>query len=409
MGRLYSRSLLPALMVLISLCLSPAVRGAEIPNISDEQREQTVTRAEECLKKGSVDRHVCVDDIFAAARLCAWEGREEEAYDYYTAGLKAKSWAPLERLELARLMHKRGEDDAARENAMWVKENAKDKSVKAGALSLLEKLPVTGEKDTVEVSAAEGLEIVIVPLGRIDHDLMLEVVEKLAEFMGVDYRVLDVGMSLGASDRSLAERNRKKAEEMYTELQAKLSDERKKEIIKLTGLSRAALKTIPGLVKYIAMAMKLDGASRKEVSSRRAMLLAEGKQYKARSLRKKLKKKYKLSKKGRVKGYLGVTEADIYSDDHNYLFSNSARGYSVMSYDKFHSSEEGERGRSVLMWRMVKHAASCSFFILSIKRCSSADCVRAYSHGLKDLDRNPLQLCSWCRQQLKELKTAVRE
>ena len=125
-------------------------------------------------------------------------------------------------------------------------------------------------------------------------------------------------------------------------------------------------------------------------------------QYDADLLQDLLGTNFSLGERHGVRGYLGITEVDIYARDYNYLFGWAGKGYGVISYRRFTARFDREApNRPRLLRRTLKQGISSSFFILGIPRCKTPDCARAYPGNLEEHDRKGTEICEWCRGQLK--------
>jgi len=106
---------------------------------------------------------------------------------------------------------------------------------------------------------------------------------------------------------------------------------------------------------------------------------------------------------GVYRGFLGVSDQDMFANDFNFLFGWARPGYGVLSYHRFrkwwnHFFVED----SAFIDRIVKQGVSSSFFILGIKRCSTPSCVRAYPNTLTEHERKTRDICAVCRKRLYE-------
>jgi len=102
-----------------------------------------------------------------------------------------------------------------------------------------------------------------------------------------------------------------------------------------------------------------------------------------------------------MKGYLGITEADLFTRDYNFLYGWGGPGHAVMSYHRFTAAFNKEPpNRPKLLERAVKQALSSTFYILDIPRCTSPACARAYPHSLAEHDQKTADLCNDCKRAL---------
>lgn len=61
-------------------------------------------------------------------------------------------------------------------------------------------------------------------------------------------------------------------------------------------------------------------------------------QHNTEKLLDELKKSFKTTEDSNIKGYLGITEADIFTKDYNFLYGWARNGYGVMSYHRFRAA-----------------------------------------------------------------------
>jgi len=134
------------------------------------------------------------------------------------------------------------------------------------------------------------------------------------------------------------------------------------------------------------------------------MNLGNAAQYNATRLKNELGKKFAIDRSSPVKGYLGVTDKDIYSNDYNFLFGWASKGYGAMSYRRFTADFNNDSpNRKRLRKRALKQGISSSLFMLGVQRCTSPDCARAYPQNLEEHDRKEVKLCPWCQKQLDSI------
>jgi predicted Zn-dependent protease len=103
-----------------------------------------------------------------------------------------------------------------------------------------------------------------------------------------------------------------------------------------------------------------------------------------------------------VIGYLGVTSADLYAKDFNFLFGWAGDRYGVLSYHRFSPEFNGEKPEgSALKDRTFKQMLSSTLRVLGISKCSTPDCAAAYPNSLDEHDRKGTRLCPRCKQQIQ--------
>jgi len=282
--------------------------------------------------------------------------RDADAIRLYEEALESDSWRFDYQLKLARLLHKRGDSQAAAEKAAEVQRSARDPRLARQAAKLLASIKSAPAAESGEAGGSHGparsveshesanpaspaatireADLAIVPFGQIDHDLIDGVRGDLERQLGIHVWLLPESLPLGNPERT-----------------------------------RAAL--------------------------------FDHDQYNAERLTAWLQERIPATRSPRVIGYLGITAADIYGEGTNFIFGTAAPGAGVMSYARFLSPTGGDAaGDPLVRQRTLKQAISTSFFILGIPRCSSATCVRSYPHSVYEHDRKGSELCAECRQRL---------
>ena len=108
--------------------------------------------------------------------------------------------------------------------------------------------------------------------------------------------------------------------------------------------------------------------------------------------------------------YVGITEANIYSDDNNYVFSVSRvdgpTTYGIMSYYMMLSDtlQEESTSRQRLVERIAKSLVPASLSQLGIPRSTDPLCPYSYASGVDRLDEKKLELSDPVKVALKKLR-----
>lgn len=108
--------------------------------------------------------------------------------------------------------------------------------------------------------------------------------------------------------------------------------------------------------------------------------------------------------------YVGVTEANIYSGDNNFLFSQGrVKGESRASIMSYHmmlaeTLKEDYELRRRLVERMAKEMAPASLKQLGIPRSTDPRCRYSYSSGVSRLDEKSLTLSGPVKEAISALK-----
>lgn len=103
--------------------------------------------------------------------------------------------------------------------------------------------------------------------------------------------------------------------------------------------------------------------------------------------------------------YVGITEANIYSGDNNYLFSygGSKPGASILSYSVMRAAAFSWTSPSKrrLIERIAKELVPASLKQLKIRRSTDPRDPYSYSSGLKRLDQKTFILSDHVKEALK--------
>ena len=331
---------------------------------SSIDKEKLKKRVELFLKENNVNLRRNVDDVFLLAEIYEKEGKDKEAMFLYQEGLRVNSWRLDYQLKLAQFMYKYGAQKQAVEKVKIVSQYAEDEELLIKAEEFLFNLGMNPVKsiNKTKRKLVKDPQIVIVPIGKVNKHLLLKVKNKLQEKMGISYSIMEEGFDPGKFDRSYLDK--------YT-------------ISTMRKLLVSFLRLIP------------------EQNERFKELENQG-QFNVSRLILELKDKYIIEKGSKIKGYLGITQKDIFIGNSNFLFGWAGKDYGVMSYHRFLATFNREPpNRTRLCNRMVKQGISSSFFILGIPRCTNPTCIRAYPHNLTEHDQKSNELCSWCKEHLK--------
>ena len=368
-------------------------------------KESLEGRVEEHLKKSNVDLREEVDDLFSLADIYIGEGNEEAAVKLYQKALSVNAWRLEYQLKLAKILNKRGKKSQAVEKARTVYQYAEEGSlIEEAKKFLLELGEYPEEKAIKSQTLAKNIEIIIVPIGKVNQKLLKEVKDNLQEKMGIRYSVSEETLDIGKIDRSFVDKYLTKIVER---IESQLSQEQFQVLLSELNLSKTVLEAREPKIKFIDAffkKIKQPQENIEEFHNRIKKLENEG-QYNTERLLTELKKVFKATKKPTIKGYLGITEADIFTKDYNFLYGWAISGYGVMSYHRFKAVfNEEPPSQPRLLKRTAKQGISSSFFILGIPRCTSPNCARAYPHDLTEHDQKGIEFCSWCKEQLRSYK-----
>jgi tetratricopeptide (TPR) repeat protein len=133
-------------------------------------------RARERLGESNVDLRERVDDLFNLAQARAREGKIDEAISLYQKGLQVDPWRLEYQLQLARLWKQIGLEEQAVEKAQVVRQYAEQEDLIAAADELIRdsEAPQADREPPALSPAVSPLEIVIVPIDKVDTRLLAE-------------------------------------------------------------------------------------------------------------------------------------------------------------------------------------------------------------------------------------------
>ena len=388
-------------LVILLTTISSYAAETQLTQVNKKQLEE---RVQERLKKSSVDLREDVNDLFLLADIYANEGDDEEAVRLYQKALSVNAWRLEYQLKLANLLKKSVNKSPAAEKAKTVYQYAEEENlIEEAKKFLLELGEYPEEKAIKSQTLAKNIEIIIVPIGKVNQKLLKEAKDDLQEKMGIRCSVSEETLDIGKIARSFVDKYLTKIVER---IESQLPQEQFQALLSELNLSKTVLEARDAKIKFIDAFFKKVGLSQEEIGqfhSRVKKLENEG-QYDTERLLTELKKVFKATKKPTIKGYLGITEADIFTKDYNFVYGWAGSGYGVMSYHRFKAVFTKEPpNRPRLLNRTIKQAISSSFFILGIPRCSTPTCARAYPHNLTEHDQKGIEICPWCKEQLSSL------
>ena len=414
MGKINKNQIVVSLLILtvfLTICILINLHADESTKIKINDREKLEKKVEGLLKKSVVDIRSDVDDIFLLADIYAEEGKDQKATALYEEALKADSWRLEYQLKLARLLLKQGDKKQAISKAELVVQLAEDEDLYNNAYSLLKYLrsvPKEEFKTKEKTENENNVEILVVPLGKINRRLVGEVLEKLQKTIGIDYQMVVPEIDIGNFDRSYADQF---LSSEIKDIKKQLSNNEWEEILTEQKISKEELETNPGKIKFLKSFFKKKGIPKEKINEFDEFLhnLMNSGQYDVNRLLDKIKSQYPLDPKSKIKGVLGVTAADIFNCNNNFLFGSARKGYGAFSYHRFTALfNHAPPNRPKLVDRTFKQAVSSTFFLFDIPRCTSPTCVRAFPNSLEELDRKSTELCSWCREHLENYLKETR-
>jgi len=307
--------------------------------------------------------------------------------------------------KLATLLAKNGHGVKARQKALQVYTFAEDEKLMNQAGEFLEdfgfQIPPLPEPASVQAD----IEIVMVPMGDVNMQLLYELRVLLQEKTGLRITLSDHHVDPGPCDRMASEPYVKN---VCDELRKSLSLTQHQAILNDLDITDEALDSWDGQDRYIWKYFSLLGDKGKEYREKyhEGLHLRENmKQYLAESLIERLRTAVPFGANKQIKGYLGMTSKGLYCPTCNFLYGNADYAYGVISYNGFLAAHNNEGdNRSRLVKRFLKQALSTTNFMLGIPRCNTPFCARAYPHSLREHDAKSDDLCPVCQSRLRQFK-----
>ena len=361
-------------------------------------------RVSDLLKEQDVVIRANVADILMLGDLYLEESNPQEAMRLYQEALTHDPWYLDYQLLMGHLLYQSGDSSQAIEKATVVYQYAEDTELIQGAKKFLLDLGVdlTPEKTVRSPELSREIEIVLVPVGQPSQELLGDLRDQLETVMGISYTIEQVGMDLGGFDRSYTSLF---IDEIIHRISRIVPEPAFRYFMADLKLDDRRLRTADGVMKLIERMSSSSSWMTPEMAVELYTTLdslSGGGQFYVDRLLGNLSEFYPSGKKSGIKGYLGVTERDLYVKDSNFVCTAAIRGYGITSYYRLLSDLNGEHpNRPRLVQRTLKRAVSSSFAMLGISDCTNPICIRSFPGNLVELNIENNQLCSWCKNQLR--------
>ncbi len=317
------------------------------------------------------------------------------------------SWRLEYQIKLARLLQQAGRSEEAVRKAETVYRYAEQEEQIAAARRLLAELNALPRADNGQASPPQKLsnvEIVTVPIGTVNMRLLSELREALQQKLGIRFSIAGYSLIPGSADRNLADEYLEKA---IDKIRACMPKQVWNRLLAEIGLTEESLDDHGTRVRFLKTILQKDGCPPAKIYAFDELVskLAAKSQYDAERLLPALARARVPASRSGVIGYLGITEADIFARDYNFLYGWGKRGNGLMSYHRYTAAfNEEPPNRPRLLERSTKQGISSTFFILGIPRCTAPACARAYPHTLVEHDQKTCDLCEECKQALARVK-----
>ena len=383
-------------LMVAQLCWSPALR-AQDPAPSAEDLRETVAEAN--VVAGDADTVRAgknAGKVFEAAHALLKSGDRKQASKYFERGLQLSPWRLEEQLAYADVLMALDRKKEAMAIATMVDERSESDKLCNEARKLAGTEPVPTPPGPDE-KLTRGPWICLVPLGHINHVVLADTMHKLHETLGIPVFLYGETVELGKPQRSAFGRWVK------TKVMTRMKWDTQAGRQFLAAMGAASpddikpSKFVEALVAGLRSGGRGDEAKvlednatfyRKHDQQWDAVLLADygfqataGMPHRDQAV------------------VFGITEADLYGDNTNYLFGLALTGArkGVVSYARYRADFEGEPpDRARLVTRMHKGLLSSVGFALNVPRPTDPTSARAYPASLAEHDAKSEYMSEAC-------------
>lgn len=365
--------------------------------VRSEERSmaEIIAAADAVIEKIDQDNVAAVKEVSAvfeaAHRLLKENGREKSEF-YFLKGLQLSPWEMEQQLAYAKLLQAQGKTDASASTARMVFQTSEsgkllEESAKLAGLSLPVGIPL------LPVEPLERKAICFVRLGEVEEWIIQSAGMMLSDKLGTPVYIFPDVLKLPAPTRSFFARWAGSLKKNI-----KWENEFVKQQMLDLGIASEDAATADQTLELIA---RLEVAMGQEDPRAKLQKFSEDarerdQQWDASLLLTQLKTAF--PERDDVV-FVGITAADIYAKDNNYLFgfAQSGSGYCLLSYRRYTAWFNREReNQSRFLERIHKQILSSVGFALGIARPVDPRSARSYPNSLEDHDLKGTWLSPEC-------------
>ncbi len=377
-----------------------------IPTKAEDLNDEK--RIAELLDKSNFSRIDDVDEIFKFADKLLEEGFETKAMALYEAALITDSTQFDYQLKLAQLELKKGRLEEAGMRARALYEYAESDKISNGAKQILDEVGSTGadwDDPAKGVELKPDMEIVLVPVGNPNRSIIEDAAKDMQTRLGFIIKVEQEAMKLPTyKSRDLGAIALNDA---ITEIINETPEKSREELFAAWGGSKEDLNNTEGQRKFLTFILQRGGVSDPSSLSE---VFEPHMQYDADTIIEEIRKKYEVRTSDKIKGCIGVTSADIYMDDYNFISYCSEKKYAIVSYLRYTGKANYDpQNRSLLVRRLSKVGMTAVLAIIRIPNCSSPYCVNSYSCNVEQRDIIDVDLCAVCKKNLSDYRRRMKQ
>jgi len=367
----------------------------EEPFLSAARRAMNRRRFEEASRAGNVDIGAWSSEAAQYARDLGAAGKKDDARRVLS---QVVSWAPSNFEAQMDFAESAGSAAAAHASAVAVWENAEDEKTVARAARLLNRGEAKLEELPVLQQDLQGLLVVLVPLPPCDIRLVEEAARLYTSSINVPVKIarLPDVWTWGTPDRVFRERDLRA---MFMQKAGTAID--------FTGWTKARYASELALAtgKDDPLTRYWNEDFLRTFTDKPGQYLVDPYVAKLAGLLKSVRSD------DRRTIFVGITGADIFSGDANYLFSEmnvvSGDAITILSYARMLAAATGERSESHqrVVQRLAKEMVPAALKQIGIPRPADPSDPYSYSDGLDRLDQKTLTLSQSTREALDRFRT----
>lgn len=386
-----------SLILTLVLIITSRVFSNEIQtNSLNELRAQ----ADKVLAQTNVSSRADVDVVFKLIDRLLDKNQFDEAEKYIVQGLELFPWNLKYQMIYAELLANSGRREKAEEKATLVFEYGENEELIERARKFLNKDPLPEFK---KISTLPGTNhcVVLIPLQGCDRWLIVRIKKELSATLGIPVYVQTINMKFPVFSR---DRRSIIIDQIKQRLIEDINDYQITDAMKDLNLTKADLDKEDNIIKLMKYLLRsYDTRSVEKFEAELEDSRGKEPQWNADKLQTMLFIPVMPYRRKNV-AYLGITSADIYAKDYNFLFGWANRLSGIMSYHRFTAKFNDETpNQEKLVKRTLMQCLSSVGLIYGVKRCTDPTCARAYPHSLTEHDAKKGTLCPECKERFRTI------
>jgi predicted Zn-dependent protease len=330
--------------------------------------------------------------IFDAAKQLYDDGQLAQSRYYFEKGLELSPWNMGEQLNYAKLLKAMGETVGARSVSHLVFKTT-ERQILMDAAAQVGELTVHPKIDPMPEATLATESICIVRIGEVDDWIVQHSASMLSDKLGAPAYIHPMMIALPKPDRSYynhwTSNLTKGFQWEHPYVIAQMND---------IGIESEETATVDQKLELLARIAEVQGqtVNREDFEGMKRNAKDRDQQWNASLMLQLLERE--IQKKDKVT-YIGVTGADLYKNDSNYLFGTARTNgkYGVVSYCRFLYSFHNEReNQKRFLERLHKQMLSTLGFALGVPRPTDPRSARSYPNGLVEHDLKGTWLSIQC-------------